>query len=80
MDETLTIEALQQRIAELEAELTRLRPLEAAANEAYAYYKGRRAGFPPSYPRDILIAAFEPDKPRSKQSRPNSPPTGSRRK
>lgn len=80
MDETLTIEALQQRIAELEAELTRLRPLEAAANEAYAYYKGRRAGFPASYPRDILIGAFEPDKPRSKQSRPRGSSTGKRRK
>ena len=31
-----TIEALQQQITVLEAEIARLRPLEAAAREAYA--------------------------------------------
>jgi hypothetical protein len=69
MSATPTIEALQQQIAALEAELARLRPLEAAAREAYAFFVGRRPGFAPSYARDVLLAAFEPDSTRSR-SRP----------
>lgn len=80
MEDVLTIEALQQRIATLEAELARIRPLEAAANEAYAFYKGRRAGFPATYPRDILLAAFEPDQPPTKPRRPKGSSASKRRK
>lgn len=54
---------LLRRVAELEAELERLRPIEAAAREAHAFFSGRRHGFAPSYPRDILRAALEPDRP-----------------
>lgn len=72
------IEELRARIAKLEAELERLRPLEAMANEAYAYYKGKRPGFPASYPRDILMAAYEPNKPKT--SRTKSPQSTRRRK
>jgi hypothetical protein len=64
-----TIEALQERITELEVELARLRPIEAAAREAYAFFAGRRPGFTPSYPRDIIVAAFEPNKTRARTRR-----------
>jgi hypothetical protein len=66
-----TIEMLQQQIAALEAELARLRSLEAAAREAYAFFVGRRPGFAPTYARDILLAAFEPNttRPRSNRSK-----------
>lgn len=74
MSTTPTVEALQAQIAALEAELARLRPLEAAAREAYAFFAGRRPGFAPTYPRDVLLAAFEPDatrrNSRSKHARP----------
>lgn len=59
-----TVEALQQQIAALEAELARVRPLVAAAQEAYAFFVGRRPGFAPTYGRDVLVAAFEPHAPR----------------
>lgn len=67
-----TIEALQQHIAALEAELAQLRPLEAAAREAYAFFVGRRPGFPSTYARDVLLAAFEPNttRPRNSRSKP----------
>jgi hypothetical protein len=65
-----TTEALQQQVAALEAELTRLRPIEAAAREAYAFFAGRRPGFAATYPRDVIVAAFEPGAAqRSKPSR-----------
>jgi hypothetical protein len=67
-----TIEALQQQITALEAELARLRPLEAAAREAYAFFVGRRPGFTPTYARDVIVAAFEPNRPRSRNRRPKS--------
>lgn len=70
MSTAVTIEALQQRIAELEAELARVRPLEAAAREAYAFLVGRRPGFAPTYARDILSAAFEPKTARPRKARP----------
>lgn len=72
MSTTPTIEALQQQIEALEAELARLRGLEAAAREAYAFFVGRRPGFPPSYARDVLLAAFEPSpaRPRNSQAKP----------
>jgi hypothetical protein len=70
MSTTPTIEALQQQIAALESELARLRPLEAAAREAYAFFAGRRPGFAPTYPRDVLLAAFEPNAARPRNSRP----------
>jgi hypothetical protein len=71
MSESLTIEALQQQIAALEAEVARLRPIEAAAREAYAYFVGRRPGFAPTYARDVILAAFEPNttRPRSRRSK-----------
>jgi hypothetical protein len=62
MDTDPTSAALQERIAELEAELARLGPYSAAAQEAYAFFAGRRPGFAPSYGRDVLVAAFEPSK------------------
>lgn len=46
------------RIAEMEAELARLRSIEQAAKEARAFMEGRRPGFPPSYPLDVLRAAL----------------------
>jgi hypothetical protein len=67
--------ALQQRIAELEAELERLRPIEAAAREALAFFAGRRPGFAPTYPRDVLQNALEPQRagaPRPKGGRPKA--------
>ena len=67
--DTSEIEALRQRVAELEAELARLRPIEAAAREAHAFFAGRRPGFAPSYPRDVIVAALEPGKPRQKRTR-----------
>jgi hypothetical protein len=75
-----TIEALQERIAELEAELARLRPIEAAAREAYAFFAGRRPGFAPSYPREIIVAAFEPNTTRSRKRPPGSARSTKRRK
>ncbi len=57
-------EALHVRLEELEAELEELRPLVAAAKEAYAFLSGRRPGFAPSYPYDVLRSAIEPEKPR----------------
>lgn len=52
-------------IAALVAELERLREeraelahIVAAAREAHAFFEGRRPGFAPSYPRDVLRAAF----------------------
>ena len=55
---------VQEQIAQLEAEIARLRMIEAAAREAYAFLAGRRPGFAPSYPRDVLQAVFEADKPK----------------
>ncbi|HEU5100241.1 MAG TPA: hypothetical protein VFU22_14535 [Roseiflexaceae bacterium] len=63
------IEALQQRIAVLEAELARLQPIGAAAQEAYAFFAGRRPGFAASYGRDVLVAAFEPSGTRRTKKR-----------
>lgn len=60
MEALPTVEALQRQIAALEAELARLRPIEAAAREAYAFFAGRRPGFAPSYARDVIVSAFEP--------------------
>jgi len=71
MESQLSAEALQQRVAELEAELARLRPIEAAAREAYAFFAGRRPGFAPSYARDMIVGAFEPAGPgRRRAGRP----------
>jgi hypothetical protein len=56
----------EQQIAALEAEIARLRAIEAAAREAHAFFAGRRPGFAPSYPRDVLQAVFEPDKPKAR--------------
>ena len=75
-----TIEALQQQIVALETELARLRTLEAAAQEAYAFFVGRRPGFPPTYPRDVLVAAFEPTTTRTRKRRPTSTRSMKRRK
>ena len=80
MNTTPTIEALQQQIAALEAELARLRPLEAAAREAYAFFVGRRPGFAPTYARDVLLAAFEPNSTRPRNSRSKRTRTMKRRR
>jgi hypothetical protein len=66
---------LEERIEALEEELEELRPLAAAAREAYAFLAGRRPGFAPSYAHDILRAALEPEKPRKKR-----PPVRRKRK
>lgn len=76
----LTIEALQERVTELEAELVRLRPIEEAAREAHAFFAGRRPGFPPTYPRDIICAAFEPNPPPGHRRRPAPARSSKRRK
>ena len=52
------------RVEALEAELAALRPLAAAAKEAYAFLSGRRPGFAPTYAYDVLRVALEPEKPR----------------
>jgi hypothetical protein len=70
MSKTPTFDVLQRQIAALEAEIARLRPIEAAAHEAHAFYAGRRRGFAPSYPRDVLAAVFKQDKPKGPSSRP----------
>ena len=80
MSTTLTIEELQQQIAALEAELARLRPLEAAAREAYAYFVGRRPGFAPTYACDVLLAAFGPNTTRPRNSRSKHTRSMKRRK
>jgi hypothetical protein len=80
MSTTPTIEMLQQQIAALEAELARLRPLEAAAREAYAFFVGRRPGFAPTYARDVLLAAFEPNITRPRNSRSKRTRSVKRRK
>jgi hypothetical protein len=72
MSTTPTLAELQQQIAALEAELVRLRPIEAAAREAHAFFAGRRPGFAPSYPRDVLKAALAPQ--ASRQSRRQAAP------
>ena len=64
-----TTEALEQRITELEAEVARLRPIAAAAQEAYAFFGGRRPGFAASYGRDVLQAVFEPSRPPQTKKR-----------
>ena len=60
-------EKLQARIFELENELEELRPLAAAAKEVFAFLSGRRPGFAPSYPYDVLHAAIEPEMPRKRR-------------
>jgi hypothetical protein len=75
-----TIEALQQHIAALEAELARIRPIEAAAREAYAFFAGRRPGFAPTYARDVILAAFEPNTSRPRANRAKRARSTKRRK
>ena len=77
---TPTIEELQLQIGSLEAELLRLRPIEAAAREACAFLVGRRPGFAPTYARDVLLAALEPDKPRRPSGRSQRGPSRGRSK
>ena len=80
MSETQTRTELQRQIATLETEIDRLRPIEAAAREAHAFFAGRRPGFAPSYPRDVLQAVFEPDKPKRRGGAQRSTRSPSRRK
>jgi hypothetical protein len=65
-------EELRKRVEELEAELEKLRPLAAAAKEAYAFLSGRRRGFAPSYAYDVLRSAIEPEKPRKPRVKPGA--------
>jgi hypothetical protein len=53
-----------EKIDQMEAEIAELRPIAAAAREAYAFLSGRRPGFAPSYAYDVLRAVLAPDKPR----------------
>jgi hypothetical protein len=80
MSTTPDIEALQQQIVALEAELARLRGIEAAAREAHAFFAGRRPGFPASYARDVLLAAFEPNPARPRNNQPKAARPKQRRK
>ena len=50
--------AMQARLVELEADVTRLRQIEAAAREARAFLEGRRPGFAATYALDVLRAAL----------------------
>jgi hypothetical protein len=61
-------EKIAERMDALEIELDELRPIAAAAREAYAFLSGRRPGFAPSYAYDVLRAVLEPDKPRKRKS------------
>lgn len=58
MEEGSEIEILRARLAELEEEVLRLRPIEAAAKEAIAFWEGRRPGFAVAYPQEILRTAM----------------------
>lgn len=52
------IDALSAELGRLRAQLAELEPIVAAAREAHAFFEGRRPGFAPGYPRDVLRAAF----------------------
>ncbi|NJN15176.1 MAG: hypothetical protein HC822_02165 [Oscillochloris sp.] len=74
------LEALRAEIAELRVEQARLQQIVAAAQEAHAFYEGRRPGFAFSYPRDVLHAVFAPEalktrrpakRPAPRKPRPN---------
>lgn len=69
MGDGRTVAELERRIAELEAEVARLRPIAAAAQEAHAFFAGRRPGFAPSYPRDVLRDVLAPTRPRQRGRR-----------
>lgn len=69
-----TLDELEQRVAAFEAELARLRSVEAVAQEAYAFLASRRRGFSLTYVRDVLQAGLQLDKP--KQRRPRHPRRG----
>jgi hypothetical protein len=57
-----------------------LRPIAAAAQEAYAFFAGRRPGFAPSYGRDVLVAAFQPAKTQPRARRAKGRAAAPRRK
>jgi hypothetical protein len=76
MNSTPTLAELQGQLAALEAEVARLRPIEAAAREAYAFFAGRRPGFAASYPRDVLQAVLDAET----SGRPRRATAPSRRK
>ena len=50
--------ALRVELEQLREERAQLEQIVAAAREAHAFFEGRRPGFAPSYPRDVLRAAF----------------------
>ena len=54
------MEKMKLQQTKLETELAELRPLAAAAKEAYAFLSGRRPGFAPTYAYDVLRSAIEP--------------------
>jgi hypothetical protein len=80
MSEAPPLAELQRQIAVLEAEIGRLRPIEAAAREAHAFFAGRRPGFASSYPRDVLRAVFEAGTPKRNAGTPRSPRSSSSRR
>jgi hypothetical protein len=53
--DSVALRAELERLRESHADLERI---VAAAREAHAFFEGRRPGFAPSYPRDVLRAAF----------------------
>jgi hypothetical protein len=54
-DELTALRAELEALREANAALVRV---AAAAREAHAFFEGRRPGFAPSYPRDVLRAAL----------------------
>lgn len=52
------IAALRDEVEHLREAHAQLERLAAAAREAHAFFEGRRPGFAPSYPRDVLRDAF----------------------
>ena len=52
------IDELKTELEQLREQRAALERIVAAAREAHAYFEGRRPGFAPEYPRDVLRAAF----------------------
>lgn len=57
-DANTEIDALRAELGRLRERLAELEQIAAAAREAHAFFEGRRPGFAPSYPRDVLRTAF----------------------
>lgn len=58
MTTDVDITALSAEVERLRAAHADLERIVAAAREAHAFFEGRRPGFAPTYPRDVLREAF----------------------